>query len=169
MIKKFNIFTIEESYLESNLAPLYHHTTTYNFINIINDNKLKRTEIENPFKLDKIKMVSLSRSKDLDLSYYKFHLDVVIELDRIKLSSKYKIIPYDFFIHSKKEDKPKSSLERTSPFEYEEIILEDINNIFDYIISINFKDDSILDRQIASIIPILSKKNITLYSNGKIY
>jgi hypothetical protein len=164
MIKKFNIFTIEEAYLESNLAPLYHHTTTYNFINIINDNKF-----ENPFKLDKIKMVSLSRSKYLDLSYYKFHLDVVIELDRIKLSENYRIIPYDFFIHSKKEDKPKSSLERISPFEYEEIILEDINNIMDFIISINFKEDSILDRQIASIIPILSKKNITLYSNGKIY
>lgn len=167
MIKKFNNFFIDESYLESGYAPLYHHTTTYGFINIINEDRLKKTDIENPLNSEKVKMVSLSRNKNLDLSYYKFNIDVVIELDTNKLNKNYKIIPYDFFIHLKKEDKPKSSILRNSPFEFEEIILSDIENITEYIISVNFKDDSILDRQIASILPKLRQKNITIYNNGR--
>lgn len=39
MIKDFFIF-IDESYLDSNYTPLYHHTTTYAFFSIINDNVL---------------------------------------------------------------------------------------------------------------------------------
>lgn len=69
MIKDFSIF-IDESYLDSNYAPLYHHTTTYAFFSIINDNELKKTEIENSYKGKKIKMVSLTRKKDLDLEHY---------------------------------------------------------------------------------------------------
>lgn len=168
MIKDFSIF-IDESYLDSNYAPLYHHTTTYAFFSIINDNELKKTEIENSYKGKKIKMVSLTRKKDLDLEHYKPFLDVVIELDTNLLNKKYKIIPYDFFIHSKKEVRPKSDNSRKEPFEFEEIILKDIDNIMDYIISVNFKDMSIFDRQIASILPILKTNNKIIYKNGKLY
>lgn len=168
MIKDFCIF-IDESYLDSNYAPLYHYTTTYGFIDIINDNKLKKTEFENSFNGEKIRMVSLTRNKELDLEHYKPFLYVVIELDTNLLNKKYKIIPYDFFIHSKKEIRTKSDASRKEPFEFEEIILRDINNIMDYIISVNFKGTSILDRQVASIIPILRSKKIKIYNNGQEY
>lgn len=42
-----------------------------------------------------------------------------------------------------------------------------IGDITKYIISVNFKDDSILDRQIASILPKVRKK-ILLYRHGYI-
>jgi hypothetical protein len=47
--------------------------------------------------------------------------------------------------------------------------LSNINNILDFIISVNFKNDSILDRQVAMTIPILRKNNIKIYNNGKIF
>lgn len=90
-------------------------------------------------------------------------------MDTNLLNKKYKIIPYDFFIHSKKEVRPKSDNSRKEPFEFEEIILKDIDNIMDYIISVNFKDMSIFDRQIASILPILKTNNKIIYKNGKLY
>lgn len=160
---------IDESYLDSNFAPLYHHTTTHSFYNIMSENILKTSEIEHPFKSKKVKMVSLTRNSNLDISYFKAFLDVVIELDRNKLNKKYKIIPYDFFIHTKKEILPKSNIKREKEYEFEEIIPTDIKNISEYIISINFKDDSIMDRQVASILPTLKDKNIIIYNNGKLY
>lgn len=168
MIKDFSIF-LDESYLDSNYAPLYHHTTTYYFFDIINDDKLKKTEVEHPFNKEKIKMVSLTRKKDLDLSYFKFFLDIVIELDTNLLKRNYRIIPYDFFIHSNREENSKSNIKRREPFEFEEIVLKDIENLMQYIISVNFKDNSILDRQMASLLPILLKNNKTIYNNGKLY
>jgi hypothetical protein len=168
MINNYTDF-IEESYLNSNFAPLYHRTTSYQIFDIINTNVLKMTNFNNPFKDEKIKMVSLTRNKYLNLEYYKPFLDVNIELDRNKLMKIYKIIPYDFFIHSKIEDKPKSNTKRESPFEFEEIILKDINNIMDYIISIDFQNNSILDRPVAFVLPILRNRKITIYNDGKEY
>jgi hypothetical protein len=125
MINEFKNFKyIEESYLDSNFAPLYHKTTTYDFYKIINENILRTTN---------------------------------------------KIIPYDFFIHTGKEKFPKSNTLRKEPFENEEIILSNINNILNFIISVDFKNDSILDRQVAMTIPILRKNNIKIYNNGKIF
>jgi hypothetical protein len=160
---------IEESYLDSNFAPLYHRTTTYGIFDIISSDVLKMTDFENLFNGDKIKMVSLTRNKNLNLDYYKPFLDVIIELDVNELRKKYKILKYYFFIHSKKEDKPKSNIYRQEPFEFEEIILKDVKNISDYIISVNFEDNSILDRQVASIIPILRNKKIKIYNNVQEY
>ena len=152
-MKDFSKF-IDESYLDSNYAPLYHNTTTYAFTDIIIDNKLKKTEFENSYNGKKIKMVSLTRKKDLDLNL---------------LSRKYKIIPYDFFIHSEKEFQAKSDILRKEPFEFEEIILNDIDNIMYYIISVNFLGTSILDREIAKILPLLKNNNKIIYNNGKLY
>ena len=167
-MKDFSKF-IDESYLDSNYAPLYHNTTTYAFTDIIIDNKLKKTEFENSYNGKKIKMVSLTRKKDLDLNYYKPFLDIVVELDTNLLSRKYKIIPYDFFIHSEKEFQAKSDILRKEPFEFEEIILNDIDNIMYYIISVNFLGTSILDREIAKILPLLKNNNKIIYNNGKLY
>jgi len=44
----FNDF-IEESYLDSSKAPLYHYTNIYTFYKILNDNKLDISFFENPF------------------------------------------------------------------------------------------------------------------------
>jgi hypothetical protein len=170
MINEFKNFKyIEESYLDSNFAPLYHKTTTYDFYKIINENILRTTNIKHPFKNKFIKMVSLTRNPNLDLSYFKLFLDVIIELNKNILIRNYKIIPYDFFIHTGKEKFPKSNTLRKEPFENEEIILSNINNILNFIISVDFKNDSILDRQVAMTIPILRKNNIKIYNNGKIF
>jgi len=158
-----------ESYLLSNFAPLYHYTDMKSFINILITNKIEKTRMEHPFKGSKIKMVSLSRLKNLDLGYLKPFLDIVIELDKNKLNKKYKIIPYDFFICSRKEIYPKSNLKRKEHFEYEEIIIDDIDNILGYIISVDFRNGSIFDRDINDILDILEKNNIKIYTDGKEY
>jgi hypothetical protein len=99
----------------------------------------------------------------------EYIIDVNIELDRNKLMKLYKIIPYDFFIHSRIDDKPKSNTKRESTFEFEEIILKDINNVMDYIISIDFQNNSILDRPVGACLPILRNRKIIIYNNGEEY
>lgn len=160
---------IIDSYLETNNAPLYHRTTTYGFLEIIKSNTLKMTEFDNIYQDSIIHMVSFTRNKNLNLDYYKPFLDVVIEIDREKLKDNYKIIKYDFFIHNKMEDKPKSNINRIEPFEFEEIVIKDISNIDRYIISVNFENNSLMDKQVASLIPILREKNIKIYNNGYEY
>ncbi len=61
---------IEESYLDSSKAPLYHYTNIYTFYKILNDNKLNIGFFENPFLDKNIKFISLSRDPNLNLSYY---------------------------------------------------------------------------------------------------
>ena len=160
---------IEESYLDSNFTPIYHKTTTYDFYKIINENILRTSEVKHPFNNEFIKMVSFTRNPKLDLSYFKFFLDVVIKLDKNLLNKNYKIIPYDFFINTNKEKFPKSNLSRKEPFEFEEIILKDIDNVIDYIISVDFENNTITDRQVAMTLPILRKNNIKIYNNGEIF
>ena len=147
--------SLEESYLLSNRAPLYHLTDIITLYDILIDNTLKRTEFDNILKDKVINMVSLTRNPDLNLSYYKEFLDVVIELDIDMLNSKYKIIPYDFFINNKKEIHSKS-----------EIILNDIDNIIVYIISLNFKDDSIYNPIFNQILKLIENKNIKIKKDG---
>ena len=46
----FNFYEfIEESYLDSSKAPLYHYTNIYSFFKILNDDKLSVGFFENPF------------------------------------------------------------------------------------------------------------------------
>jgi hypothetical protein len=138
----FNEF-IDESYLDSSKAPLYHYTNIYSLYKILNDDKLNIGFFENPFLDKNIKFISLSRSPNLDLSYYKMDLDVVIELDNNKLR------------------------DRKEPFEFEEIILKDIEGIKSYILSINFIDDSILLPIFINILPILKENKIKILKDGK--
>lgn len=154
----------DESYLESNYAPLYHITDVYSFKDIIKSNTLKTGLFDNIFYNKKIRMISLTRNKNIDFSYFKDAMNITIELDRNKLVKKYKIVPYDFFIHTRKETKTKDNLLRKQPYEYEEIILRDIKNVINYIISVNFKNDTIL--YFSEIIPLLQKNNIIIYENG---
>lgn len=165
----YNFNKFDESYLESNFAPLYHYTTTWGFYDIITSNTLKRSKIKHPFFGDDIEIVSLTRNKNLNFDYFKFFIDVVIEFDATRLKSKYKIQPYDFFIHTNKEKYPKSNLGRENPFEFEETITSDIENVIEYIVSIDFRGESIFDRQVASLIPLLRSENKIIYINGKIY
>jgi hypothetical protein len=59
MIKDFSGF-IDESYLDSNHGPLYHYTTTYQFVEILESNTLKVSQFENPVKgkKEKVKIVT---------------------------------------------------------------------------------------------------------------
>jgi hypothetical protein len=164
----FNDF-IEESYLDSSKDPLYHYTNIYTFYKILNDNKSDIGFFENPFLGKNIKFISLSRNPNLDFSYYKMDLDVIIELDNNKLRNNYKIIPYDYFIRSGKTNYTKSDLRRKEPFEFEEVILEDIENIKSYILSVNFLDDSILLPIFTNILPILKENKIKILKDGKEY
>lgn len=164
----FNFYEfIEESYLDSSKAPLYHYTNIYSLFKILNDDKLSVGFFENPFLDKSIKFVSLSRNPNLDLSHYKMDLDVVIELDVNKLKNSYKVIPYDFFIRSGKTKYTKSDLRRKEPFEFEEIILKDIENVTSYILSVNFKDDIILLPIFTNIFKILKKNKIKILKDGK--
>lgn len=134
---------LEESYLKSNFAPLYHYTDVWCLEKILNDNILKIGWYDNIFKDIKIKFISLTRNKDLDFSHYR-KINIRLCLDTNKLKKFYKIIPYDFFIHQNKTKFGKISSQirknEKTPYESEEIILSDIQNINEYIISIDFFD-----------------------------
>jgi len=52
---------------------------------------------------------------------------------------------------------------------YQEIILTDIIDIDKYILSVNFRNNSIFDNPVAKILPILKNKNIKIYVDGKEY
>ena len=138
---------IKESYLKSGKAPVYHITDAYYLPDILNSNTLKKGSFDNPINNDILHFVSLTRNKDLDMSYYKstYTNVVVLELDKNELSKNYRIIPYDFFMHSGKETHPKSSLKRKEKFEFEEVVLEDIVNLDKYLVGVIFRTKDISD------------------------
>jgi hypothetical protein len=161
-----NFCEFNESYLQSNFAPIYHLTNEYYLLEIISSNKILKGWIDNPFKEKKIKIVSLTRNPRMRLKF-KDDSTVIIELDKNKMINKgYKFLPYDFFIHSKKENKPKSSLDRKEPFEFEECVLSDIKDVKDYIISVNLPSNSFYDPSILNCIKDLKSKNIKVLKNG---
>lgn len=134
MIHNFKLF-IDESYLESNFAPLYHFTTVFVLNEILISNTLDIGYYENPVFGELKKFISLTRFKN-----FKNHREsnIRIELDKLKLTFNHKIIPYDYFINAKKEKYPKSNLKRIEKVQYEEIILNKISNFNIYLKSINF-------------------------------
>jgi hypothetical protein len=167
-MKKINNFDffIEESYLESNYAPLYHFTDYWSLESILEDNEIKVGWVDNPFLDNSKKIISFTRNKDLDMSHYKNDLDIVICLDKNKLIlDGYKLYPYDFFIQSGKESMSKSNLERKYPFEFEEASILDIKNIDKYLISVDFKRGTLFDS--VKSVKILKKKNIPIYEDGR--
>jgi hypothetical protein len=164
-INKFGSF-IDESYLDSNHAPLYHFTNSFYLELILEENELKVGWFENPFFNDKLKMISFSRNKKLDLNYYKEDINVIICLDKYKLINRgYKFYPYDFFIQSGKETLPKSNIKRKESFEFEEATLKNIINIDNYLLSVDFINESLYDSYKS--VNILKKKNIPIYENGR--
>lgn len=135
MFLKF--FKFVESYLKSNDAPLYHFTSSFVLNEILLSNKITVGYYKNPYLKDFFYFVSLTRNKNFE-NYRTANLS--IELNKDKLKNNYKIIPYDYFIHSKMEKYPKSNMNRIKEYEFEEIILNDIENLNKYISAINFSD-----------------------------
>jgi hypothetical protein len=135
MILKFLKYL--ESYLHSNHTPLYHFTTSFVLNEILRSNTLNVGYYKNPIKDEFNYFVSLTRNK-----FFKNvrKSNIRIELDKNKLRNNYKLIPYDYFIHSNIEIYPKSNMKRKNNFEFEEIIIQNIENVHLYILSINFDD-----------------------------
>jgi hypothetical protein len=164
-IKKYISFL--ESYLESNNSPIYHLTNIYSLYDILLENILKRSNFDNLFNNKTAKIISFTRNPKLDLSHYRIDINTIIEIDTFRLKSDYKIIPYDFFIHNKKEKNQKWNTNREEAFEYEEIVLKDIINIKKYILSINFVEDSIFSPLFPKVCDILDENKIKILINGK--
>jgi hypothetical protein len=163
-MKKFEDY-IEESYLKSNFAPLYHFTSIWVFNSILKEDMLNVGYYENPINGEKDKFVSLTRNKDFDLSFRK--TEVRLDLDQNLLRNDFNIIPYDFFIHSNQEQYPKSSIKRIKPFEFEEIILKDIKNLHKYLININFSDIESLFKSQYTLYEYIEKYNTELSIDNK--
>jgi hypothetical protein len=124
---------IYEGYGRQNL---YHLTSLYPLQNILDNDEIEVGYYENPYNDETKKFISFTRNKFLNLEQRKFN--VILELDTEILKTKYKIIPYDFYVHSKQETKQKWYPKRLKSFEFEEIILDDITELHRYLISINF-------------------------------
>jgi hypothetical protein len=138
MIKDFSGF-IDESYLDSNHAPLYHFTSVWCLNSILKLNTLSLGYYDHKIGNKIIKIVSLTRDKSFDIKNKDFELKIC--LDKDKLVNNYKTNPYDFF-NSKGDNKKWE--ERNNPFEFEEVINCDIKNLNRYILYIDFFDiDSI--------------------------
>jgi hypothetical protein len=164
-IENFSNLSLDESYLKSNFAPLYHFTYDWVLESILEDNTLKTGWVENDFFDKKIKIVSFTRERNLDLSHYKNDLNIIIELDKNKMTlNAYKFYPYDFFIQTKKEKFTKSDLRRKQPFEFEEASIKDIVNIDKYLLSVTFLNDSIFNSYKS--VNILKSKKIPIYENN---
>jgi len=157
---------MDESYLDSNFAPLHHFTTVYTLAEIFSANTLNVGYYQNPYKDKKDYFVSLTRNKNLDLKQRE--CNVRIDLDRNKLKNYYNIIPYDYFIHDKQEIYPKSNIKRIKEFEFEEIILNNITNLNKYILNIDLTKDmyDIYVRR-RDILDYLNKYNISLSVRDK--
>jgi hypothetical protein len=128
---------IIESYLNSSKAPLYHITTASKLIDIFDSNTLNIGIIKHPTEKGDLEILSLTRDLSLDIPH--IDRDVIICLDKDKLSHNYKFIPYDFFIHTNKEIHKKWEKDRINPFESEEISHKNIKNLNKYIIYIEFE------------------------------
>lgn len=162
---KFKDF-LEESYLDSNFAPLYHFTNNYYLLNILKENILKVGWFDNPFFGKSVKIVSFSRINRININNYKNDLNVILCLDKNRMIiDGYKFYPYDYFIHSGKETYSKSSIYRFEPFEFEEASVDNIIDIDKYIIYVDFIEDSLFDSPDS--INILKKKNIPIYEAGR--
>ena len=167
MINKFDDFN--EKYLDSNFGPLYHFTDLWVLKIIMESNSLNIGYYDNPIRNKEIKIISLTRNKDLNLDMRDDQF-VRLRIDKNKLMQKYEIIPYDYFINSNKEIYPKSNLKRKSKYESEEVILKPIINLHIYLLSIDFVSNDIfrtLYKMKKELIDYVNKYNIMtrLYEN----
>ena len=171
--KEYSYIEIYESYLESNYAPLYHYTDNWAIKSIIETDTLNIGWYDAPFFGKLSKFISLTRNSYFDLSHYR-RADCRITLDLDLLKNDYKVISYDYFIHSKKTDISKVESEKRKkinvPYEAEEVILENITNIHKYIISIdyfNITDFYFIEKELKLLLQKNNKISILLIKDNK--
>lgn len=155
-----------ESYLESGNAPISHLTNTTYLYDILRTDVLKRGWVENPFFGERMKIVSFTRNPGMRLNF-KPDSDVVIKLDKDKMiKDGHRFYPYDFFIQDGKETKGKGDPDRKQPFEFEECCTKDVNNVTEYILSVDFTSESFLEPLALVNIKLLRGKNIIVERDG---
>lgn len=123
-IKRFEQY-VNESYLSGSKAPLSHSTNVWYAKDILDTNVLKKQDTGTT------SVVSLTR----DPNFTYMDLPVTFVLDADKLSSNYKIVPFDYMNF---EPEGKANPERKGDFEYEETVDRDIKNLDRYITEIRF-------------------------------
>jgi hypothetical protein len=166
MIRGYDQF-LDESYLLSGRAPLYHFTYAYYLNLILDSNKLSIGHTDALVKNIPKKFISFTRDKNLKIPEHRED----IEFNTDRLLNDYKLISYDFYITNYIEDKTKSDPNRIKNVEFEEICLEDILNLNRYIARIEFL--KINDPSFYLSLPYIKKylntyKNIEVIYNGKI-
>lgn len=139
-----------KSYLaEARMAPLYHSTGIKAVDDILDENILKRgwPDREMHWHSNDGKIISLTRNLPFALKW-KDDYGVVLELDQLKLSQNYKIVPFSYFARSIGTSRPAPSTRVYSrgkdynfDSQYEEsIVNSDIKNIQKYIVKIIITD-----------------------------
>lgn len=170
-VEKYDDFIIDESFLKSGRAPLYHFTYSYYLNTILNENRLKIGDIDNPIKNEYYKIISFTRDKNMISPEHRKDMNVRLEFDTEKLRNDYRLIPYDFYIHQKSETNPKSSILRIKNVEFEEVCLRNIDNLNKYLTKIEFivENDSEYYLSIVNLKNYLLKySKIEIYYNGEI-
>ena len=148
---------LNEGYFRQNL---YHFTTMFPFKRILETNILELGYYLNSFEDEKIKTVSLTRNKDLFLDR---KTTIRLEFDGDLLYQDFQIIPYDFFIHNKQENRVKSDIERIKDVQTEEIILKPIHEIYKYLKGVIFYDINDIHKEDNLIKKLLMKNNDVVF------
>lgn len=163
MIRGFLDF-IDESYLDSSNAPLYHLTTSWSLNQILKSNELSIGYFDHKIGDKILKIVSLTRDKNLNIDSKEFELK--ISLDKNRLVNRYKLRPYDFF--GAKSDRKKWEIDRVNPYESEEITECNIKDLNQYILYIDFFDVGFIYPYLKDIKTYLNKYNIECRIREKI-
>jgi hypothetical protein len=163
MIKFFLDF-IDESYLYSNNAPLYHFTNTWSLNQILTSNELFIGHFDHKIDDRIVKIISLTRNRNFDVKYKEF--DVKICLDKDKLINNYKLKPYDFF--NTKSDKKKWEIDRINPYEFEEVVECNIKDLNKYILYIDFFEIDSIYTYLIDMKKYINKYNIECMIKEKI-
>lgn len=154
MIKDFSGF-IDESYLDSNHAPLYHFTSVWSLNDILKLNELSLGHYDHKIGEKISKIISLTRDKSFNIENREFEVKICIDKD--KLISNYRINPYDFFSI---KDKKKWEIDRINPFESEELTNCDIKNLNKYILYIDFFNIDFIYPYLNEVKTYINKYNI---------
>lgn len=139
-----------KSYLaEARMAPLYHSTDLRDAVKIIEENRLNRgwPDPSRHWHAKNGKVISLTRNLPFALMW-KESYGVVLELDQLKLSQNYKIVPFSYFAREVGTSRPtprnrtvSKGKDYTFESQYEESVVNaDITNINKYITKIIITD-----------------------------
>jgi hypothetical protein len=122
---------------EARMAPLYHGTRLEHAANIIYSNILKTGSSDTAYPGKHHIIVSLSRDFKVAQMIHDRDRDikVVFELDQQKLTTRYKIQPYNYFNWVAR--RIPASGDYNSRNEFEEAVLSDIKDLDSYLIKIH--------------------------------